>query len=311
MQRFPYRFVMSAFLACSAVSIASADNLYLRDGQTVHGTFLGGSAREVKMEVNGQIRSYDIGLIQSLTFDAPPEAPPAPPQQPDRYSAVPPQPDRYSAAPQQPDRYSAVPPSPAAPPSPSAPPAPMSAPTPPPPGRTAYVSAPHGFTIPADTDIIIRMVDSVDSDTSRLGQTYMASLDEPIVIDDRTIVPRGADVMTKLVDDQDAGKISGKTVQTLALVSMSVNGQWMDLTSNDVRTEGGSQGSKTAKLAGGGAILGAIIGGIAGGGKGAAIGTISGAAVGTGAAVATKGQKVVIPSETRLTFRLQQAAQIP
>jgi hypothetical protein len=300
MQSFPHRLVLSAFLACSAVSIASADNLYLRDGQTVHGTFLGGSAREVRMEVNGQIRAYDIGLIQSLTFDAPPEAPPAAPQ-PDRFSAVPPQPDRYSA----------VPPAPAAPPSPSAPPAPMSAPTPPPPGRTAYVSAPHGFTIPADTDIIIRMVDSVNSETSRLGQTYMASLDEPIVIDDRTIVPRGADVMTKLVDDQDAGKISGKTVQTLALVSMSVNGQWMDLTSNDVRTEGGSQGSKTAKLAGGGAILGAIIGGIAGGGKGAAIGTVSGAAVGTGAAVATSGQKVVIPSETRLTFRLQQAAQIP
>ncbi|HVW07250.1 MAG TPA: hypothetical protein VHC90_01635 [Bryobacteraceae bacterium] len=286
MQRSIHPLILSAFLACSAVSIAAADNLYLRDGQTVHGTFLGGSAREVKMEVNGQIRSYDIGQIQSLTFDAPPPEP-------------------------QPDRFSAVPPAPAAPPAPSAPPAPMAPPSSPPPGRYASVPAPHGFTIPADTTITVRMVDSVNSDTSRLGQTFMASLDEPIVIDGRTIVPRGADIMTKLVDDQDAGKLSGRTVQTLALVSMNVNGQWMDVSSNDVRTESGSQGSKTAKLAGGGAVLGAILGGIAGGGKGAAIGTVSGAAVGTGASVATSGQKVVIPSETRLTFRLQQAAQIP
>ncbi|HEY4085016.1 MAG TPA: hypothetical protein VGM43_03720 [Bryobacteraceae bacterium] len=283
MQRFN-RLILSGFVVCSMATIASADNLYLRDGQTVTGTFLGGSARQVRIEVNGQIRTYDVGLIQSLTFDAPPPEP-----QPDRFSAAPPPPSR-----------------------PYEPPAPMSPPpTPEPAPRSASVSAPHGANIPADTEITIRMVDSVNSETSRLGQTFMASLDEPIVVDEKVIVPRGADIMTKLVDNEEAGKLQGRTVQTLALVSMNVNGQWMDLSSNDVRTESSSQGSKTAKLAGGGAILGAILGGIAGGGKGAAIGTVSGAAVGTGAAVATSGQKVVIPSETRLTFRLQNSARIP
>ncbi len=286
MQRFN-RLILSGFLACSIATIASADNLYLRDGQTITGTFLGGTARQVRIEVQGEIRTYDVGLIQSLTFDAPPPEP-----QPDRFSAAPPPPAR-----------------------PSAPPAPMAPPPTPEPALAqrppASVSAPHGATIPADTNITVRMVDSVNSETSRLGQTFMASLDEPIVVRDRVIVPRGADVMTKLVDDEDAGKLQGRTVQTLALVSMNVNGQWLELSSNDVRTESASQGSKTAKLAGGGAVLGAILGGIAGGGKGAAIGTISGAAVGTGAAVATSGQKVVIPSETRLTFRLQTPARIP
>lgn len=288
MQRFN-RLIWSGFVACSMVTIASADNLYLRDGQTVTGTFLGGTARQVRIEVHGQIRTYDVGLIQSVTFDAPPPEP-----QPDRFSSAPP------------------------PPAPSAPPAPVESPAPPPTPAPALaersaapVSAPHGATIPADTTITVRMVDSVNSETSRLGQTFMASLDEPIVVDERVIVPRGADVMTKLVDNEEAGKLQGRTVQNLALVSMNVNGQWMELSSNDVRTESGSQGSKTAKLAGGGAILGAILGGIAGGGKGAAIGTVSGAAVGTGAAVATSGQKVVIPSETRLTFRLQNSARIP
>jgi hypothetical protein len=280
------RLILSGFVACSMATIASADNLYLRDGQTVTGTFLGGTTRQVRMEVNGQVRTYAVGLVQSITFDAPPPEP---------------QPDRFSSAP---------PPAPSEPPAPETPPAPP-APEPTLAPRLASVSAPHGATIPADTSITVRMIDSVNSETSRLGQTFMASLDEPIVVRDRVIVPRGADVMTKLVDDEEAGRLQGRTVQTLALVSLNVNGQWIELSSNDVRTESGSQGSKTAKLAGGGAVLGAILGGIAGGGKGAAIGTISGAAVGTGAAVATSGQKVVIPSETRLTFRLQTPARIP
>jgi hypothetical protein len=56
--------------------------------------------------------------------------------------------------------------------------------------------------------------------------------------------------------------------------------------------------------------VGAIIGAIAGGGKGAAIGAASGAAVGGTAQAVTKGQVVKIPSETRLTFTLQQPVQL-
>jgi hypothetical protein len=84
----------------------------------------------------------------------------------------------------------------------------------------------------------------------------------------------------------------------------------VDVTSTDVQTASNSRGSRTAKTVGGTAALGAIIGAIAGGGKGAAIGAGSGAAVGAGAEVLMKGQQVKIPSETRLTFRLQQPVRI-
>ena len=57
-------------------------------------------------------------------------------------------------------------------------------------------------------------------------------------------------------------------------------------------------------MIGGTAALGAIIGGIAGGGRGAAIGAGSGAAVGTGAQELGHGQRVRVPSETRLVFTL-------
>jgi hypothetical protein len=154
------------------------------------------------------------------------------------------------------------------------------------------------------------MIDSVNSQTTRLGETFRASIDEPVVVNGQPVIPRGADVLTKLVEDQQSGKIEGRTVLTLALVSINVNGHLVDVTSTDVRTESSSRGARTGAMVGGGAALGAIVGALAGGGKGAAIGAGSGAALGGGAEVLTHGQQVKIPSETRLTFRLENPAQL-
>jgi len=83
----------------------------------------------------------------------------------------------------------------------------------------------------------------------------------------------------------------------------------VDVNTTDVSQQSGSRGARSGKVIGCTAVLGTIIGALAGGGRGAAIGAVSGAAVGTGAEVLTKGQRVRIPSETRLTFTLQQPLQ--
>jgi hypothetical protein len=180
----------------------------------------------------------------------------------------------------------------------------------PPPGQAAPPPAVSGVAIPIGTSITVRMIDAVNSQQSRLGETFRASVDEPVLVDGQVVVPRGADAITKLVEDQQSGKIEGKTVLTLVLQQVLVNGRMVDLTSGDVSQSSGSRGARSAKVIGGTAALGAIIGALAGGGRGAAIGAGSGAAVGTGAEVLTKGQTVKIPSETRLTFTLQQPAQL-
>jgi hypothetical protein len=151
------------------------------------------------------------------------------------------------------------------------------------------------------------MIDPVDSERDHLGQTFRASVFEPVAIDGRELIPRGADATVKLVYDQQSGKIEGRTVLTLDLMQVQVNGRMVDINSDDVTKSSSSRGAKTAKVVGGTAALGAIIGAIAGGGRGAAIGAGSGAAVGGAAEVLTKGQRVKLPSETRLTFTLQQS----
>jgi hypothetical protein len=181
-------------------------------------------------------------------------------------------------------------------------PAPLPPPAPGPPPVT-------GVQIPTGTPITVRMIDSVDSNQAHLGQTFRASVDEPVLMNDQTVIPRGADALVKLVEDQQSGKFEGKTILTLALTDITINGQTIDTTTGDVSKASSSRGARSAKVVGGATVLGAIIGALAGGGRGAAIGAASGAAVGAGAQVITKGQQVKIPSETRLNFTLQQAVQ--
>ena len=144
-----------------------------------------------------------------------------------------------------------------------------------------------------------------------VGQTFAASLDEPVLIDGDTVIPRGADVVVKLVDDKQSGKLAGRTTLTLDLMSVKVKGSMVDINTQTVSTDSSSRGARTAKMAGGGAVLGGIIGAVAGGGKGAAVGLASGAAAGAGVEVLTKGQRVRIPSETRLTFVLENPVRLP
>ncbi len=142
------------------------------------------------------------------------------------------------------------------------------------------------------------------------GEVFKASLDAPIVVDSRVIVPAGADAYLKLVSASSAGRIAGRSELSLELSSIVFQGKTYNLVSSDVKQSGASRGKRSAATIGGGAALGALIGAVAGGGKGAAIGAAVGGGAGTGVQVFTKGQQVKIPSETRLDFTLQQPLEI-
>ena len=174
---------------------------------------------------------------------------------------------------------------------------------------TETVAAPTR-EIPSGTQIQVRMIDSVDSERDSVGAKFRASLQEAIMVDGKTIAPRGADVTTVLLDNKQSGKFTGKTELTLDLLTIRIGNHDVELVSSAVTRESSSQTGSTAKRTGGGAALGAIIGAIAGGGKGAAIGAAAGGGAGAASQVWTKGQRVRIPSETRLTFVLQETVKL-
>jgi hypothetical protein len=172
---------------------------------------------------------------------------------------------------------------------------------------TPPASPEPGTTIPANTAVIVRLIDSADSSHDSLGKEYRASLDEPLVNQSGEVVaPRGSDVLIALTNRQESGRFAGKTELRLALRSLTIQGKRYDASSTDVVEASSSRTARSSETIGGLAAAGAVIGAIARGGKGAAIGAGSGATLGTLGQVFTSGQRVRVPSETRLTFRLQQ-----
>lgn len=159
--------------------------------------------------------------------------------------------------------------------------------------------------IPAGTVIGVRTIDAIDSKTAKVGQSYLASLSEPIIVNGTAIAPIGADVVLKLVSAKKAGMVAGRAELTISLAQVRVGGQMLDVNSENVTSIGAGKGKGTATRGGVGAAVGAIIGGIAGGGTGAAIGAGAGGVAGVGVSMAMKGPRVVIPRETRLSFTIQ------
>ena len=165
--------------------------------------------------------------------------------------------------------------------------------------------------IPAGTRVLIRMIDSVDSQKQKAGYRFTASLETNLQIDNTIVAPRGTTVYGQLINAESAGRMSGGADLTLELTDIVINGTAYPLLTSDYTVQSQGKGKKTARRIIGGAGLGALIGGIAGGGTGAAIGVAAGAAGGTALSAASKGQQVQIPSESLLEFRLEQPASLP
>ena len=174
----------------------------------------------------------------------------------------------------------------------------------------APVPAVQRVTLAAGTLIPIRTIDSIDSKTSEVGQTFSASIDSDVVLDDEVVVAKGTDARLKLTRLSTAGKIRGKSELTLQLDRIVIGKKSYAVVSDVIEREGSSQGKKTARDVAIGGAIGAAVGAIAGGGKGAAIGAGVGAGSGVAIAVITKGEQVQVPSESRLEFRLEQPLQI-
>src|SRR5215472_10217247 len=141
-------------VALAVAGVGWADTVTLRSGRAIQGTYLGGTARQVRIDAGDQIQTVDVDDIAKIEFSAPAQTSAAPPP-PARQQLLRPEPAGDSAPP--PQRSSAE--------------------------------------LPAGTNIVVRMIDGVDSEQSRVGQTFAASLDEPVMLDGNVVIPRGADAV--------------------------------------------------------------------------------------------------------------------
>src|SRR6516165_5383117 len=123
-------FVTISLATVVAGAICSADTVTLRDGRVMNGTYLGGTSREMRFDLGDHVETLPIDRISTVQFDNPaPPQPASPPQANSRPSNF----DRFGG-----NNNAAPPPA-------------------------------VGVVIPMGTPFTVRMIDSVDSETARLG----------------------------------------------------------------------------------------------------------------------------------------------
>lgn len=166
------------------------------------------------------------------------------------------------------------------------------------------------IAIPAGTAFTVRLTTGVNSKSNKAGDSFEGTLEQPVMVGDKVVIPKGADVKGKVTSAVPSGRLKQRAELWVTLTQVKVDGKSYDVVTSTTGRKEGSKAKRDILMIGGGAGAGAAIGGIAGGGKGAAIGTAVGAGGGTAAAALTGQRDIQFPPETVLRFRLKQEVKV-
>jgi hypothetical protein len=170
---------------------------------------------------------------------------------------------------------------------------------------------PQPIVVPSGTVLTVKTGQDLSSNKSQTGQTFTASLAQPVSVHGKSAIPSGSSITGTVVNAKAKGKIKGQGELDLALTSIAVGGQTYQIQTATVSQVVKGKGKRTAVTTGGGAGAGALIGGLAGGGKGALIGLGAGAAAGLAGGALTGNQQIEIPAESALSFTLSAPLTLP
>jgi hypothetical protein len=164
--------------------------------------------------------------------------------------------------------------------------------------------------VPSATSIHVILNSALSSNRSNPGDHFEVTISKPVVIDGKTVIPRGAEATGVVVDSLASGKMERRAHLLVALETVTVDGSLYHIrTESNVSIEGRHR-NHNLKMIGSSAGAGAIIGAIAGGGAGALIGAPIGAGAGTAAALFTGHHEVRFAAETPMTFELARPVSI-
>lgn len=251
------------------------------------------------------VQSQDVHPWRSATgadqaSDPGPQAPiPQAPQnqQPPQYTQQPPQYQQQPQYPQAPAPYQNQYPN-------------QNAPNPgnynqaPPPNYGAPI--PAHLTIKPGTYITVHVNQWLSSDKNKAGDTFTASLAQPLIVDGVVVAERGQTVGGHVTEAQKAGRVEGTSRLGVQVTDVTLaDGQTVPIQSQMIARNGPTSVGRDVGAVAGTTALGAAIGAGVDWGRGAAIGAGAGAAAGLLGVLLTRGHPTVIYPESVLTFRIE------
>lgn len=241
--------ILLGFLILTLSSVVSADTVVLKDGRVFQGMFKGGTETTISFETEDGIEELSIGNITSLTF-SPRE------KQPAETTAT-----GAGEAAKVAGGVVAVE------------------------SATDAGDAPAGpVTVPAGTNIMIKLDKAVSTASHSEGSAVTAVLEVPIKVGDVIAVPKGAQIYGKVVESRGGRRIGTQKI-VMQFTDILINDQLTPIATDPIGAEGGR--GAAAKQVGAGALIGAAAGDAG-----------TGALVGAGVALLAGGRHIEIPAGT-------------
>jgi hypothetical protein len=170
---------------------------------------------------------------------------------------------------------------------------------------------PPKLTIKPGTYVTVRMNQWLSSDRNQQGDTFTATLDQPVVVDGVVVAQRGQTVYGRVSEAQKAGRVEGTSRLGVQVTQLTlVDGDQAPVQSQMVTRNGQTSVGRDAAAIGVTTGLGAAIGAGVNGGVGAGVGAGAGAVVGIIGVLLTRGRPTVIYPESVLTFQIQAPVEI-
>lgn len=163
--------------------------------------------------------------------------------------------------------------------------------------------------VPAGSELAARVLDSLSSETSRVGDDVRAEVTRPLSADGIVAIPAGSTVEGE-VTAAHPPKIGGRAALAVRFTTLKLpSGQEVEIAAGASWT-GKSEKGKDAGTIAGGVVGGAILGHQVDGKKGKVLGGIVGGAAGTAIAHGTHGKPLVVPAGTALGLTLDRPVRV-
>ena len=169
------------------------------------------------------------------------------------------------------------------------------------------------YELPAGTKIRVRMDNEINSKVSAVDDTFTATISEPVIVRDVSVVPIGTVIEGRITKANRAASGGQNGILSVTFETMSFRtGETREI-SGDLVNQLKAESSQTAKVLTiiGGTALGGILGAVSQTNNGALIGAGIGAGAGTGAAFLIKGKDVSLKADDVFEIKLTKNVTLP